>query len=268
MYFKNPIVLFKIVLSFLIIGIGSFGFAQNIPIKKITSLPATSARLLEVDHLGSRYFLEQNSLIKISGTQKWEYKNLTLGPIHSLDVINPLKVVVFYKDFNTVMILDNQLSPLQSFTLSDLNLLASTCTMAGENKLWIYDQLSSQLCLLDTKTLKVTYLNQPFSGDFKAWQSDFNTWQIINSENHLISFDLYGRSFKKLTLPDFDQIHLTQSGKIIFSLGDNLYLYQPELATNLKLLSAESTIEKIRSTEDFLWLWTTNTITNYQIKLP
>lgn len=51
--------------------------------------------------------------IKKNNTQLWQYKNLSLGKITKIDLQNPLKIVLFYEGFNSVILLDNQLNEIQ-----------------------------------------------------------------------------------------------------------------------------------------------------------
>ena len=62
------------------------------------------------DSFGAQYYIKNNVFIKKNTTQIWQYKNLSFGKISKVDIQNPLNIVLFYEDFNTVILLDNQLN--------------------------------------------------------------------------------------------------------------------------------------------------------------
>jgi hypothetical protein len=48
-----------------------------------------------------------------SARETFVYQNFSLGKITKVDLQNPLKIVLFYENFNTVVTLDNQLNEIQ-----------------------------------------------------------------------------------------------------------------------------------------------------------
>jgi hypothetical protein len=50
---------------------------------------------------------------KIGTRETFVYQNFSLGKITKVDLQNPLKIVLFYENFNTVVTLDNQLNEIQ-----------------------------------------------------------------------------------------------------------------------------------------------------------
>src|SRR5690606_35701532 len=82
--------------------------------------------------------------------------------------------LIFYRDFNSVVLLDNQLSEISKINFSDFDIVAQTCSMASKNRFWVYDNLTSSLFLFDYLNKKKTTVNQPFRSDFKYWKSDYN----------------------------------------------------------------------------------------------
>ena len=56
---------------------------------------------------------------KTKDHQSLEYKNISLGKITKVDLQNPLKIVLFYENFNTAVLLDNQLNETQKINFSE-----------------------------------------------------------------------------------------------------------------------------------------------------
>src|SRR5688572_26898835 len=67
-----------------------------------------------VDNLGNIYLVYQNGQLRKlrpNGDSLAVFNNVRkFGKLHSLDVSNPLKVLLHFKDFNTVVILDRLLN--------------------------------------------------------------------------------------------------------------------------------------------------------------
>jgi len=245
-----------------------FGFSQKAELKFISAIAVEADLYFGKDALGYDYFAKNNVLYKQKNSEKWEYKNLSLGKITSVDLINPLKILVFYRDFNSVILLDNQLSEISKINFSDFEIVAQTCSMASRNRFWVYDNLTSSLYLLDFLNKKKNTINQPFKSDFTYWKSDYNYWFRITSKNELYSYDNYGNVIFQGNIPKFDKIVMGENREIFLSLNDNLYFYQ-SLKGEIKELSlSEGVFDSFDFKNEILSIFTQNKIQNYQIILP
>ncbi|MDA3780091.1 MAG: hypothetical protein PF487_07745, partial [Bacteroidales bacterium] len=73
-----------------------------------------SGDFFKIDNLNNIYLIDGADIDKqnfISG-EKFHYNNEFLGEVSFLDVSNPFRILVYYKDFNQFIILDNTLSPI------------------------------------------------------------------------------------------------------------------------------------------------------------
>lgn len=112
------------------------------------SLPVT-ARFATTDNLGNLYLISpKNILEKYAPDNRLlsRYSNNRLGTAVWLDVTNPLKVLVWYADFRTVVFLD------RNFTqTAELNLISAgypevrTVAAAADGNMWLYDEVAFQL---------------------------------------------------------------------------------------------------------------------------
>lgn len=117
-------------------------------LRLLDSLPIQAA-FATADNLGNIYVITaQNAVEKYSpdGTFQFRYSNNRLGAATSLDVTNPLKVLVWYADFRTVVFLNRSLT-----ALGELNLIRAgypevrTVASAADGNLWLYDEVAFQL---------------------------------------------------------------------------------------------------------------------------
>ena len=80
-----------------------------------------------------------------------QYQNLHFGTISSVDIINPLRIVLFYKNQNAAVIIDDQFNEILTISFSEIEnpLLANYVGYAANNKLWIVTEDTQQIGLYD-----------------------------------------------------------------------------------------------------------------------
>ena len=62
-------------------------------------------QIIGVTKFDEYIYTKNNILYKQTTNNTFQYQNLQLGPITKVDIINPLKIVVFYEEFNSVVLL-------------------------------------------------------------------------------------------------------------------------------------------------------------------
>lgn len=78
----------------------------------------TIAKIATVDNFGNLFVVTpQNELLKFNNTGKllWNYSNRTYGEIKLLDVTDPLRVILYYADFQQIVVLNNNLSEIAKY---------------------------------------------------------------------------------------------------------------------------------------------------------
>lgn len=137
-----------------------------------------------VDVLDASYVVFNNILIKKNSNNTVSYKNISLGKISSVDIINSQKIVLFYGDFNTVIILDNQLNLIESIIFQNT---ISFAKKGITNTLWLFNTDENKLELYDYKSKKTTLYSQVIT-DFEAieMESGFNFVKLIGKKKTLI----------------------------------------------------------------------------------
>jgi hypothetical protein len=105
-------------------------------------------RLADIDNLGRIYVVdEKNTIINYRPdfTEMYRYANNRKGQISSVDLTNPLKVVVFYDDFNHVKIFDNTLTLITELDLADKFSDVTAAAASNDGNLWIYDPVQFKI---------------------------------------------------------------------------------------------------------------------------
>jgi hypothetical protein len=103
-----------------------------------------------VDNLGNIYVINNdNQLKKLSprGDSLAVFNDVRrYGKIGSIDVTNPLKILVYYRDFTTIIELDRFLNIINTIDLRAQNILqAKAVGLAYDNNVWIFDELDARL---------------------------------------------------------------------------------------------------------------------------
>lgn len=107
-----------------------------------------------VDNLGYIYLLDGTGQLKKlspTGDSIGVFNDVRrFGKLYSMDVSNPLKVLLFYKDFGTIVVLDRFLNNRLTIDLRKHQIFqAKTIAQSFDNGVWVYDELEGKLKRLD-----------------------------------------------------------------------------------------------------------------------
>ena len=222
------------------------------------------------DALGAIYSITNNVLTKQFGEQKWQYKNLQLGKITKVDLQNPLKIVLFYQDFNAVILVDNQLNETVKINLNDSTnpIIAIAIGLAAGNRLWIYNNLSQKIGLYEYSKREFKTLTTPFTNNVTFYESGFNYFQWIDEEGNSFRCDVYGKIDQMGKLPSFDQIQWISDTLLLFKKGNELYEYNFKDKKSTLVEIDKKTFKNFTYKDQILSIFTDNGITNYKIAVP
>ncbi len=222
------------------------------------------------DNFRSFYFIKNNVFVKQSENQTWEYKNVPLGKITSVDLINPLQIVLFYEQFNTAVMLDNQLNEIRRINFSDINstIVVSRISLSGQNQFWIYNAINQKLNLFDYLKSSLKELPVPIENNIKFSQSDFNTFYWIDDNNNWFSCDIFGKKSLLANIPAFDNIQIIDTEKLLFSNGQKLYFLNNKTQSIIEIEIVENSFGNFYYKDQILSIFTNQQIKNYKIKLP
>lgn len=188
-----------------------------------------------VDNLENIYLLTTgNQLKKINGNGDSisvfnDVKRY--GIPSSIDVNNPLKILLYYKNFSTIIVLDRFLTLRNTINLRRQNIFkVNAVTNSYDNNIWLFDEQDFKLKKIDEtgNTLQET----------SDWRTLFEEspapYKIIDRDNFLYIYDTargfyvfdYYNSFKtKLLFTGWQNIEV--NAKRIYGFkNDTLFIYQ------------------------------------------
>ncbi|MFB9078535.1 hypothetical protein ACFFLS_15455 [Flavobacterium procerum] len=225
------------------------------------------------DSFGYLYQIKNNVFSKIKGKEVFEYKNVSLGKITRVDLQNPLKIVLFYEDFNSIVLLDNQLNKISeiNFSQNPNPIDASAAGMSTQNQLWIYNTLNQQIGLFDYLKNEYKIVSIPLTEPIKYYQTDFNTFYWIDKKKQWYSCDIFGKITTLGKIPEFDKIEIVSSSQYLFSVGNKIYFSTNTKAdsdTFYEIKILEKSFDKFYYKDQILSIFTSADITNYKIVTP
>ncbi|MFT4699288.1 MAG: hypothetical protein ACI9SJ_002454 [Flavobacteriaceae bacterium] len=244
----------------------SFLLSQELTLVSETSLLADS--FIGIDNYQNLYFVKDNVINKEGKEGDFIYNDLQLGEIASIDIINPLKIIVFYEDTNTVVMLDNQLSEIEriQFNMLPEFIHAGSVTNAGNNQLWVFNINTQELILYNYRNNSKTANTLPFEGEIISQVSSFNFCYLL-TEKSLQKFNNYGSLIYKTDANNFNQI--TQSDKTLIAIkGNELYYLDENNLLPIKIDTSEITVKDLQLSQDFLYIYNGEKLLNYTLTHP
>ncbi|HET8803523.1 MAG TPA: hypothetical protein VFM72_03025 [Aequorivita sp.] len=258
---------------FLFLLICQFGIAQSLA--PISKAPLFADRFIGLDNYKNTYFIKDRVLHKQGPDGNFLFNDLQLGRITSVDIINPLKVVVFFQDTNTVILLDNKLSEIERINFNNLPQFfnISTATNAGNNSLWLFNVDTQQLELYNYGSKLQTLVSQPFPGKLISQASNFN-YCFTLMENNLRAFNIYGSILNETDSEGYEKI--IQQNENLIALKENSLYYIPDFAKRNEAISRETvklsfpeiTIKDLQLTNDFLYIYDGENLHTFKLTLP
>lgn len=260
----------KILIIILFWSAFSFSQSQKLVASLLNSKPLIADNFIGIDGLGNYYSIKNNVFTKQKDIQVLEYKNISLGKISRVDILNPLKLVLFFESFNTAITLDNQLNEIQRINFSEVDnsIVATKIGMASQNQFWIYNALNQKIGLFDYTKNTYTPLGNPIQVPIKDFQSDFNTFYWIDEVNNWYSCDIFGKVNLLASIPVYDKIQIIDSEKLLFSKGNKIYLLNNKTKVIIEIEIVEKSFQNFYYKDQILAIFTNQQITNYKIKLP
>jgi hypothetical protein len=200
----------------------------------VTCIITEKANLFTTDNIGNLYLVQGDAIRKFDShcnLQK-EFSNKNFGAITSADATNPLRLVIFYRDFNRIIFLDNTLSqngdPVQ---LEQLGFpMATVAASSHDNGIWIYDQQNFELVRLNQKLQidqRTGNLSQVLGID--SLQPDFmlekdNRLFLNNPKTGVLVFDIFGTYSKTIPVKGLKNFQIADDYLVYFT-ESNLKFY-------------------------------------------
>jgi hypothetical protein len=188
-----------------------------------------------VDNLDNIYLITaSNQLKKIrsNGDSVGVFNDVKrYGTVSYIDVTNPLKILLYYKNFATVVVLDRFLNMRNNINFRKQNIFSvQTIALSYDNNIWLFDEQDNKLKKIDedgkllqeSTDFRMLFDTVPLP--LQLTDKD-NFIYLYDPEKGFYIFDYYG-SFKN-RLPFLHWNNIAVSDKNMYGFGNNkLYSYQ------------------------------------------
>jgi hypothetical protein len=240
---------------------------ESVEVKLIKSMDVSMQKIVGIDNFGILYLVNENVFHKIDKDKDVTYSNVQLGNITSASAFNSLKINLFYKNFNTAIIVDNRLAEIYKIDFNTIQPYknVSHVSTGYDNTLWIFNTDLQQLELFDYKSNKMRAVTMPVQSNVLDIQSNFNFCWLL-TKKFLYQYNYFGSIISKLPNDHFDAIAEDNGNLIIKQKGKLLYLPK-NTETFLPILINELLINQFLVTNETLYIYDSEKLHQYQLKI-
>jgi hypothetical protein len=187
-----------------------------------------------IDNLDNLYIVSSTGQIKkfnASGDSIGVYNQVKkYGRLFSIDVSNPLKILLFYKDFSTVVVLDRFLANINTIPLRKYSILQpGAIGMSYDDNIWVYDEYDNKLKKLDNQGNKLLETT-----DFRTVFNQIISPQKIINDNGFVYladtlagvfvFDNYGSFKRKIPMINWQSFAVNRNN-LISTQNETIIIY-------------------------------------------
>jgi hypothetical protein len=230
-----------------------------------------------VDNLDNVYLITKTNQLKklnTNGDSVAVFNDVKkYGNPDFIDVTNPLKTLLYYKNYSTVVVLDRLLTVRNTINLRKQNIFyVNNVTLSYDNYMWIFDEEDYRLKKIDEEGKIIQSSTD--------WRMLFDTVpapvKIIDRDNFVYIydpakgfyiFDYYGGFKNKLSFLNWSNVEVNGSNVYGFD-GSKLYSYQLKSLQlkEYKLPKFFGNYVSIKAMNGLVYLLKENGLDIYQIK--
>lgn len=247
------------IFNFLCMPVVFAGIDTTLHITYVTTIPGEYVNFY-TDNLGDIFLVSKSNQIKKLDPDLDSVAVFNdvrrYGNIYSLDVSNPLKIVVYYKDFTTIVVLDRFLNARNTIDLRKYGILqAKAVAQSYDNNYWVFDKLDNTIkkiddngnVLLQSSDFRVLFTEQyNFSGIFDS----NGLLYLYDEKKGWLVFDYYGTYKQRLEMSNRKIVQL--GADIITCDSSYLYHYNTTTLTETKISAAEINLSQSMKVQQVL----------------
>lgn len=239
-------------------------FSQENTFEIIEKTPLVAHSFIGVDTQGAWFYMADNVLYKKTANELFNYQDFQLGKMGFVDILNPLKIIVFYPDAQTVVVLDNKLSEIQrvNFVLTPPYLNVAGASAANDNRIWIFNQDTQQLELFNYINKNHLVLSGSIAEPYLLQKSNFNYCYVL-TQTSLRGYNSYGSLIERIENTGIQKFDIDQN-KIALLVNDQVIIL-PEDRNPRIFNFNDIAVKDLYLTQDLLYLYDGKFL--YKIKL-
>ena len=171
------------------------------------------------------YFFSNAILSKQTQKELLSYSNFLYGNITSVDITNPLKIVVFYQEFNIVILLDSQLNETD---IVQLPYDISFATKGTANHLWLYTTNTQTIENYNFKTNTIASKSQPLKNTEVRNMKSTENYVFLMTSTSIKTFDYMGNFINEDIYEGIDDFQY--NNRVLYTLSkDTIYKIKEDI---------------------------------------
>ena len=241
---------------------------QSIEVSFVKKTKLNIETLVGIDNFETRYYVTNNELLKSEkGIVLSTYSNIQLGHITSANTFNPLKIVVFYKAFNTVVILDNRLSEMFKLDFNTIQPFKDIThlTTGIDNTIWLFNQTTQQLENYDYKANVTRIKALPIQSEVIDLTSNYNFFWLL-TKDYLYSYNYVGILLSKIKNTGFTKLIQT-NGNLVLQKENQLFYLVKDTEIFLELKIPKLLIKQFFVTNETVYIYDDEFLYQYRLKI-
>jgi hypothetical protein len=227
------------------------------------------------DNLGNTYLISANNQVKKLDEHLDSLAVFNdvrrYGDIYTMDVNNPLKIIVYYKDFTTILVLDRFLNTRNTIDLRNAGILqAKAVAQSYDNNYWVFDELNSKIKKIDDNgnvLLESPDLTILLSYEYTPQQviDADGALYLYDSKKGWLIFDYYGAYKKHIDVTGWRDVKASRNA--LTGIDSNyLYSIDPNTFSEHKANIGMANAVKILQLSNKLYVLTKNELSQYRIQ--
>lgn len=254
----------KYILFFLSLSV--FG-QESIEATFIKKMPFEFQTPIGIDNFGFTYAIDYATFYKKDTNNTLTYSNIQLGNITSANAFNTLKINLFYKNFNTAIILDNRLAEIYKIDFNTKQPYRNVTHISTgyDNTLWIFNQDIQQLELYDYKANTTRATSIPVQSNVLGIKSNYNYCWLL-TQNHLYIYNYFGSVISMLKNEGYTEI-AEDNGNLIAKSDNDLYFLAKDSNSLIPINLPELLINRFLLTNETLYIYDGEFLHQYQLKI-
>ncbi len=256
----------SVLLCFLTLGWSMFSQKNEmLKLKEIIKLDAD--KFIGVNMFDDQFFIKDNTLFKHTSKGNYSYKNIQLGHIKNVGIVNSLQSSVFYKDFNVFVQLDKKLGELNTIDFNVLTSFNSVSYVAitSNKRLWVFNSDTQQLQVYNPKLDTVDVSTTPIQESIIKFYSNYNFCWVL-SDKKLLQYNVYGNLLNEYTLNAFEDL-VYYKGFFVLRKRNDLFLLNAEETVPHKIILPEIPIKDFSVTNETLYIYTGKELHSFVLNL-
>jgi hypothetical protein len=226
------------------------------------------ARFQGVDKYQNIYLSQNNVFYKYQNKEEYRFFDPQLGTLTSVDLLNPLRITLFYRDVNTVVILDDRLNEITRVNFNtNKNFrtvsFASTCL---DQSIWIFNLDRQHLERFDYRRNRKVSQSPPIDEKIIVQNSNFNFCWLLG-EKHLMQYNSYGSLTQSYPAKNID--FFVEDHERVIILKNRSFAIKLKNSSEFRPLKGiKNKAKEFYLSNENLYLYDGESVFHYQLKLP